>query len=179
MSKLRLATVWLDGCSGCHMSLLDLDEALLALAAQADLVYGPLVDATSFPEDVDVTLVEGAVSSQDDLKKLLVVRARTKVLVALGDCAVTSNVPSMRNTIPVPRLLESIYGGAGETADSPRMTAPTSGVPALLPAARPVHDFVEVDVHLPGCPPGPKAILEVLSSCLEGRAARLAGVKFG
>ena len=179
MSKLRLATVWLDGCSGCHMSLLDLDEALLELALLADLVYGPLVDATSFPEDVDVALVEGAVSSQDDLKKLLTVRARTRVLVALGDCAVTSNVPSMRNSIPVPRLLESIYGGPAETADLPRMAPPASGVPALLPAARPLHDFVTVDVHLPGCPPAPTAILVVLASCLDGRAARLTGVKFG
>jgi NAD-reducing hydrogenase small subunit len=179
MSKIKLATVWLDGCSGCHMSLLDLDEVILSLAQAADLVYGPLVDQTVFPSDVDVTLVEGAVSSQDDLKKLQTVRARTRVLVALGDCAVTSNVPSMRNTIPVPRLLESIYGGPGETPDAPRMAPPTSGVPALLPAARPVHDFVTVDVHLPGCPPSPKAILEVLSSCLDGRPARLAGVKFG
>src|ERR1019366_8284063 len=105
MSKMRLATVWLDGCSGCHMSLLDLDEALLTLAAQADLVYGPLGDATSFPADFDVAVVEGADSSQDDLKKLQTVRARTRILVALGDCAVTSNVPSMRNTIPVPQLL--------------------------------------------------------------------------
>ena len=161
------------------MSLLDLDEALLTLVARADLVYSPLVDQTAFPEDVDVTLVEGAVSSQDDLKKLQTVRGRTRILVALGDCAVTSNVPSMRNTIPVARLLESIYGGPGEEPDSPRMAAPSTGVPALLPAARPLHDFVEVEVHLPGCPPSPKAILEVLSSCLTGRAPRLAGVKFG
>ena len=63
MSKARIATVWLDGCSGCHMSFLDMDERLLEVAAQAELVYSPLVDAKEFPPDVDVTLVEGAVSS--------------------------------------------------------------------------------------------------------------------
>jgi NAD-reducing hydrogenase small subunit len=95
--KPTLATVWLDGCSGCHMSLLDMDERLIDVLARADLVYSPLVDLKVFPETVDVTLVEGAVSSEEDLHKIRHVRARTKLLVALGDCAVTSNVPGMRN----------------------------------------------------------------------------------
>ena len=60
MKKVKVATVWLDGCSGCHMSLLDMDAAIIALARKIDIVYGPLVDAQEFPEDVDVTLVEGA-----------------------------------------------------------------------------------------------------------------------
>ena len=63
MKKLKLATVWLDGCSGCHMSLLDLDGALIPIVRKVDIVYGPLVDAQEFPEDVDVTLVEGAIST--------------------------------------------------------------------------------------------------------------------
>ena len=70
MTKKRIATVWLDGCSGCHMSFLDMDERLLAIAGAADLVYSPLVDAKEFPENVDVTLVEGAVSSEEDLEKI-------------------------------------------------------------------------------------------------------------
>jgi NAD-reducing hydrogenase small subunit len=93
MSKARIATVWLDGCSGCHMSFLDMDERLLDIAASADLVYSPLVDAKEFPENVDVTLVEGAVSSEEDLHKIKHIRERTKILVSLGDCAVTANVP--------------------------------------------------------------------------------------
>jgi NAD-reducing hydrogenase small subunit len=88
VSKLRLATVWLDGCSGCHMSFLDLDERLLAVAEKADLVYSPLVDVKEFPPDVDVTLVEGAVSSEEDLHKIQRIRQRTDSLAArAGDCA--------------------------------------------------------------------------------------------
>jgi NAD-reducing hydrogenase small subunit len=169
MRKTRLATVWLDGCSGCHMSLLDLDEALIPLAGKVDLVYGPLVDAQEFPKSVDVTLVEGAVSSQDDLEKARLIRARSKLVVALGDCAVTSNVPAMRNNIPVKKLLESIYG-----------TVPTDGVPPLLKHAVPVHDAIKVDLHVPGCPPPAKAIAFVLGELLEGRVPELAGkVRFG
>jgi NAD-reducing hydrogenase small subunit len=173
--KKRLATVWLDGCSGCHMSLLDLDENLLAVAAKADVVYSPLVDAHEFPERVDIALVEGAISSQDDLKKVREIRSRTRVLVALGDCAVTSNVPSMRNSVPAFTLINSIYDDSVDAAHQ----APSSDVPALLPQARPLHDFVEVDYHLPGCPPPAGTILAVVSDLLDGRKPKPPSVKFG
>ena len=107
--KPRLATIWLDGCSGCHMSLLDMDERLLEITERADLVFGALVDFKEFPENVDVTLVEGAVSSEDDLRKILEVRRNTRILVSLGDCAVTSNVPGMRNPIGPGPILERAY----------------------------------------------------------------------
>src|SRR5208282_5367849 len=131
MKKAKLATLWLDGCSGCHMSILDLDEGIASVAQKADLVYGPLVDAQEFPEDVDVTLVEGAVSNQDDYEKIRQVRERTRLLVALGDCAVTSNVPAMRNSIPVKKLLERIYVKGVDVM--PRV--PTDGVPTLMKRA--------------------------------------------
>src|SRR6185503_16826934 len=88
-SKLRLATVWLDGCSGCHMSFLDMDERLLELAELVDVVYSPIVDAKEFPETVDIALVEGAVASVDDERKIKKIRAHTKMLIAMGDCAIT------------------------------------------------------------------------------------------
>ena len=114
MRKLRLATVWLDGCSGCHMSVLDLDAAIIPILRKVDIVYGPLVDAQEFPEDVDVTLVEGAVSSQADADHIQVIRQHTKTLVSLGDCAVTGNVAGMRNTIPGEQAAAAdLRGGIG------------------------------------------------------------------
>jgi NAD-reducing hydrogenase small subunit len=175
MNKLKLATVWLDGCAGCHMSVLDVDEGILEVAQKADLVYGPLVDTTEFPEGVDVTLVEGAVSSQEDVRLLQTIRARTRVLVALGDCAVTSNVPSMRNSLPLNRLMRRVYVDAVDTAAG----VPAQGLPALLLQSRPLHDFVTVDVHLPGCPPAPSVILGALGDLLEKRKPKPALVKFG
>ena len=176
MKKIRLATVWLDGCSGCHMSLLDMDEAILEVARRADVVYGPLVDAQEFPKAVDVTLIEGAVSSQDDLEKLRTVRQRTKLLVALGDCAVTGNVPSMRNQHPARKMLERIYV---EGAQHNR-GVPTEGVPALLRHAVPLQEVVKVDLHVPGCPPSAKTIAYAIGELLEGRTPKLGStVKFG
>jgi len=176
MKKVKVATLWLDGCSGCHMSLLDMDAAIISLGRKIDLVYGPLVDAQEFPEDVDVTLVEGAVSSQDDLNKIQKVRQRTNILVSMGDCAVTGNVPAMRNSIPVQKLLQRIYiDGADE-----KKLVPADRIPPLLRQARPLREFVKVDISLPGCPPPSKAILGVINDLIEGKkpAASLK-VKFG
>lgn len=176
MKKLKIATVWLDGCSGCHMSLLDMDAAIISLAHKIDLVYGPLVDAQEFPEDVDVTLVEGAVSTQDDIAKLQTIRQRTLLMVALGDCAVTGNVPAMRNSIPVSRLLQRIYVEGADEGKS----IPTEGVPALLKQARPLREFVNVDLSLPGCPPPTKTIAGLLQELVEGKSPGASlTVKFG
>ncbi len=175
MSKPRVATVWLDGCSGCHMSLLDMDERLLDIFERADLVYSPLVDFKDYPEEVDVCLVEGAVSSEDDLHKIKMVRARTKTLVAFGDCAVTSNVPGMRNPIGVQPLLDRSY--RENVTVNPQM--PSKVVPRLLPTARPVHRVVTVDVFLPGCPPDADLIYCLLDDLLAGRVPDVAGSRFG
>ena len=176
MKKVRVATVWLDGCSGCHMSLLDMDAGVIALAGKVDIVYGPLVDAQVFPEGVDVTLVEGAVSSIEDLHKIRQIRQRTTLLVSLGDCAVTSNVPSMRNSVPVAKLLQRVYvDGVDESKQ-----VPAECLPALLPKARPVNEFVQVDLFLPGCPPPAKAIVGLVTDLLEGRKPEAnPKVKFG
>jgi len=165
--KKKLATLWLDGCSGCHMSMLDMDLALIDLADIVELVYSPLIDNKHFPEDVDIALVEGAVSSEDDLEKIKLVRARTKTLVAFGDCAVTGNIPSMRNRFKVPDLLQTVYGSVAI------MPASDQGVPMLLPNVRPIGHVVPVDVYLPGCPPSATLILRVVQDLVAGRVPDL------
>lgn len=169
MSKVRLATVWLDGCSGCHMSFLDIDERILVLADKVDLVYSPLVDTKLFPADVDVTLVEGAVSNEDDLHKIKLVRERTKTLVSLGDCAITANVPAMRN----PFWTKEVYDRAYRENVTFDPGVPDQVVPRLLPYVRPVHEIVPVDVFVPGCPPSADTIFWVLTEMLEGRRPEL------
>jgi NAD-reducing hydrogenase small subunit len=163
--KVRLATVWLDGCSGCHMSLLDMDERLIALAGRVQVVWGPLVDAKEFPKEVDVTLVEGAVSSVEDLHRIQLIRSCTKLLISLGDCAITGNVSALRNRFGAEAVLRRGYLEPG-TVDA---RIPREVIPELLPAVRPVHEVVPVDIFVPGCPPPADLIFSVLSDLLEGK----------
>jgi len=180
MTRPRLATVWLGGCSGCHMSFLDLDEFLLELAGKVDIVFSPFVDTKEYPEGVDAALIEGAVANAEHLALIQVVRERTRTLVSFGDCAVTGNVTAMRNPL----------GGAGvvlarvyqERGDLHAAIPEDAGVlPPLLDRVIPVHAVVPVECYIPGCPPPAPRIRRVLEQLIAGQPLRLEGrdITFG
>ena len=174
--KTRLATVWLGGCSGCHMSLLDMDERLLDLAQRVELCASPITDYKDFPE-VDITLVEGAVANVEHLEHIQKVRARTRILVSFGDCAVTGNVTAMRNAFDVKDVLDRAY-----RENSTLIVGIPEGnpvVPKLLDRVRPVHELVKVDYWLQGCPPSADDIHQLLIDLLAGREPVLDERRFG
>ncbi|MFZ0546855.1 MAG: hypothetical protein WAM60_15520 [Candidatus Promineifilaceae bacterium] len=169
--KIRLATAWLGGCSGCHMSFLDLDEKLIDLFAAADLVYSPIADIKEFPHHVDVTLVEGAVANVDHLELAEQIRERSKIVVSFGDCAVTGNVPALRNKLGVADLLNEVYReGPGSV---PRGGEADKIVPILIPRVLPLHQVIPVDAYVPGCPPDPEVIWTAVSALLAGKRVEL------
>jgi NAD-reducing hydrogenase small subunit len=173
MARLRLATTWLGGCSGCHMSFLDLDEFLIDLAEQADIVYTPIIDVKEFPDGVDVTLIEGAVANEDHLEQVHKVRERSKMVVSFGDCAVTGNVTAFRNTTGAPEV--ALRRSYIELATiQPQIPNEKGIVPRLLERVWPVHQVIPVDYYLPGCPPAAAHIREVLEALLAGELPRLA-----
>jgi len=164
------------------MSFLDLDEDLIELAEKIDLVYSPVIDVKEYPLDVDICLVEGAVCNEDNLHLIHKIRRQTKVLVAFGDCAVTGNVPAIRNQLGL-RNDESVLQRAyveGAQAN-PGVPRDPEIVPALLPRVQPVHEIVHVDYFLTGCPPAASRIKTVLSQVLAGKEPKLEGaeLKFG
>ena len=182
MDHLRVATVWLGGCSGCHMSFLDLDEFLIEFAGKAELVFSPVMDVKEYPDNVDLCLVEGAVCNEDSLEIIHKVRRRTKILVSFGDCAVTGNVPAIRNQLGernVENVLQCAYIDSAQS--NPAVPKEPGIVPALLPRVRPVHEIVHVDYYLPGCPPPAERIKALLVQVLNGEAPKLEGpqLKFG
>jgi NAD-reducing hydrogenase small subunit len=175
-NKPKFATAWLGGCSGCHMSFLDLDERLIDLAGLVDICYSPIADVKEFPESVDITLVEGAVANEDHLRDLRLIRQRTKVLVAFGDCAVTGNVTALRNLFSVEDVLQRAYRESSVVNGVP---TGSDIIPKLLDRVLRVQDVVAVDHFLPGCPPSADTIFEFVSDLLAGRTPVAEGRKFG
>jgi NAD-reducing hydrogenase small subunit len=169
-NKPRLATVWLGGCSGCHMSFLDLDERLIELAGRVEFRATPLTDFKDFPE-ADITLVEGAVANEEHLEHIRNIRGRTKILVSLGDCAVTGNVTALRNMYGVEEVLNRAYRETAAVVIG--IPSANSVVPRLLARVRPVHEVVEVDYFLPGCPPSAEVIYSCVMALLDGRQPSL------
>jgi len=171
MSKKKLATVWLGGCSGCHMSLLDIDERILKLAELVEIVKSPIVDFKNFIY-ADITLVEGSVTSDEHWHEIQEIRAKTKILIALGDCAVTANVTGMRNYFSKEDVLKQAYTDAPSNDGKGQMP----GHPALLKLhdkAVPLQEAVTVDYCIPGCPPSADAIFYLLSELLNDRIPHL------
>jgi NAD-reducing hydrogenase small subunit len=177
-AKPRFATVWLGGCSGCHMSFLDLDERLIELAGLVDICYSPIVDTKEFPENIDIVLVEGAVANEDNLREIKLIRQRSRVLVALGDCAVTGNVTALRNLFQLEDVLNRSYKENSAVIDG----LPLGGdgiIPKLLERVRRIQDVVPVDHFLPGCPPSAATIYAFVTDLLAGHAPDAVGRKFG
>ena len=180
MDHLRFATVWLGGCSGCHMSFLDLDEWLIDLAQQVEVVFSPILDIKEYPDRVDVALIEGAIANEDHLEMIHKVRARTKVIVAFGDCAITGNVTALRNPLgPAENVLCRAY--LGSTHLHAQIPNEPGIVPPLLDRVRPIHEVVPVEIFLPGCPPPAGRIRNLLEQVVAGKAPHLAGadLRFG
>ena len=176
--KPKLATVWLGGCSGCHMSFLDLDERLIDLAGIADLCYSPVMDVKEFPE-VDLVLVEGAVANEDHLREIRKIRARSKVLVAFGDCAVTGNVTALRNLFEIDDVLNRAYRENSTVVSALPVGDATGIIPKLLPRVLRVQEVVKVDHFLPGCPPPAGVIFDFVGTLLAGGRPSAENRKFG
>ena len=172
--KPKVATVWLGGCSGCHMSFLDLDERLIDLADKIELVYSPIADVKEFPRDVDVTLVEGAVASYEHEEFARLIRRNSRIVVSFGDCAVTGNVTAMRNALDVDDVLNRSYV---ELADlTPRVPRDYPTIAELMKQARPLHEFITVDAFIHGCPPTADQIWSAVSELLAGKKPELTHV---
>ncbi len=167
MKKINLATIWLDGCSGCHMSILDMDERLIELAEHFNLVYSPYVDEKIFPKNVDLTIVEGALSTDHDIEMIKKIRENSKIIVAIGDCAITGNISAIKNLFGTDAVLQKGYFDLADHNESGK--APSKIVPKLLDKVIPLHEAVKIDYFLPGCPTPANAIYEAIKALIEGR----------
>ena len=164
------------------MSFLDMDEWLLELAKYVDVVYSPVgSDLKEYPDNVDVCLVEGGIANEDNLELIQQVRKKTKLLISFGDCAVTANVPAMRNMLGgAEPVLKRAYLELGDV--TPQLPDEPGIVPELLEQVLPVHEVVPIDIFMPGCPPSAARIKATIEPLLRGEQPKMEGremIKFG
>ena len=173
MTKVKVAMDWLAACAGCEMSVLDTDERIVQLLEKIELTSTPITDLKHPPkEGVTVGILSGAVNNTTNLDVVKEMRERSKVLIAMGDCAVFGGIMTMRNFFNMEEALKRAYI---ETESTVEGFIPNSEELSKPIKARPVNDVVKVDIHLPGCPPSADAIYYVLSELLEGRIPVLSG----
>jgi NAD-reducing hydrogenase small subunit len=146
------------------------------------VVFSPVAsDVTEFPENVDVCLVEGAVANTENLALAHLLRQRSKVVVSFGDCAISGNVPALRNLLSGPEAV--LERGYLELADQGTTLPHAPGiVPELLAKVLPLHEVIPVEVYLPGCPPSADRIRAALETLLAGELPQLRGpdqLRFG
>ncbi|MEN4099696.1 MAG: NADP oxidoreductase [Anaerolineaceae bacterium] len=172
MGKPKISTDWMCGCSGCHMSLLDMDERIVQIAELADIRSTPITDLKEPDEGgVDVGILEGGINNTSNEEVAHKFRKRCKILVALGDCAVFGGVPAMRNFFPLEDSLRRAYVET-ESTDEGGMI-PSDPELAVMTRVRAVHEVVPIDVFVPGCPPNADVIFHVLSELAQGRIPEL------
>ncbi|TXI99368.1 MAG: NADP oxidoreductase [Aquabacterium sp.] len=168
LKKLRIATCSLAGCFGCHMSFLDVDEALADLIEHIEFDRSPLTDIKHVSEDVDIGLIEGGLCNKENVEVLREFRARCTTLVAVGACAMYGGVPALRNGIPVSELVAKAY--LGDDLHNPQIPCDPE-LPPLLNKVLPLHEVVPNNVTLAGCPPPAAAFRELILAALAKRAA--------
>jgi F420-non-reducing hydrogenase small subunit len=163
--KITVATTWLQSCSGCHISILDLHEELLDVLDLIDIKYSTIVDVKQIPE-VDLGIVEGAVSNEDNEAMLLEFRRKSKKILALGTCACFGGIPGLRNLYGLEDILERGYITTESTVDGkiPR----GKEIPKLQDYVKAIGQVIKVDYHLPGCPPIPSEIKRAILTIAKG-----------
>lgn len=180
----KVASEWLNSCSGCEIAILNLGETLLAVLPQLEFVhipvlmdhkyYGQLGDGDTHHLEIPpavVGLISGGIRNKEHLEVAEAMRKSCQVVVALGTCATHGGIPSLINGFRDEDLFERYYRGS-ETTD-PHANPSDAALPPLLDRTYALDEKIKVDLFLPGCPPHPDQIAEAIVSLLEGRAPNL------
>lgn len=157
--KIKLAVWKFASCDGCQLSLLDLEEELLALAEEIQIAYFVEASRALVKGPYDLSIVEGSITTPDDAERIRRVRAQSKHLITIGACATSGGIQALRNFKDVTEFVSHVYAHPEYIATLARSHA--------------ISDHVTVDYELLGCPINKRQLLEVLSAFLVGRRPQI------
>jgi F420-non-reducing hydrogenase small subunit len=177
----RVSSEWLNSCSGCEISIIDMGERLLDVLQVADIVHLPaLVDSKYFGQrgdqrhlslpEADVGIISGGIRNAEHLEVAHEMRRKCKLIIALGTCATHGGIPALGNSYTPGQLMERAF--STETTDKPD-AYPSDGVPAMLEACYALDEKIKVDICLPGCPPHPDHVFNALVALVEGQPLKV------
>jgi F420-non-reducing hydrogenase small subunit len=169
MPKPKFAVYWAASCGGCEIAFLDIREKILDFDAAADLVFCPCIMDTKYKD------IEAMAEHEIDVTLLL--RQKSKVLVAFGSCATEGCIPGLANLTTKEEILDYAYRRspsveAGNTTMPRTVTETPTGrltLPDLFEVLRPLDQLVDVDYRMPGCPPVAEQIWAVAEAALTGK----------
>jgi len=172
--KAKIGTMWLGGCSGCHLSIADLHEALLDVMELADFEFSPVLMDTKYDEipELDVVIIEGGIVNDENREFAEELREKAKFVISYGTCAVYGGIPGLRNLWDKDEVIEEAYINSITTPNEEGVI-PSEDVPHLEGRVKPLDEVIDVDFEVPGCPPRSDVVAEVVLALLKGEEVEL------
>jgi len=182
--KLQIALYWAASCGGCEIGVLDIDEKILDLTAAADIVFWPVALDTKYKDvealddhSIDVCFFNGGIRNSEQEHLAILLRKKSKVLISFGACAVSGGVPGLANMANREEIFKTVYQENPST-ENPEKTLPKTKstvkegdltIPEFYDTVKPLHQVVDVDYYIPGCPPPPWLILDAFNAIVENK----------
>lgn len=158
-AKPSLAVWKFASCDGCQLSLLDLEDHLLEIAGAVEIAHFPEATTTTREGPYTVSMVEGSITTPEDLDRIRMIRDRSELLVTIGACATSGGIQALRNLADVEEFTRIVYA-------SPEYIS-------TLDQSTPISAHVPVDIEVRGCPVSTTQLLEVVGALLAGRKPNL------
>ena len=195
MAKPKLALYWAASCGGCEIAVLDIHEKILDVAAAFDIVFWPCAMDFKYSDvramedkSIDLCLFNGSIRNSENEEMAHLMRAKSKVLVAFGSCALEGGIPGLANLTTKEDIWRYVY------KESPSTVAENGGVypqsqttmqdggieiPDMWNTVKSLDQVVEVEYYIPGCPPQPEQIWSVIEYILSGKPLPPSGTVLG
>ena len=175
VKKAKIATMWLSGCSGCHLSIADVHEALLDVLELADFEFSPVLMDVKYdevPDDLDAIIIEGGIRNDENRELAEMLREKAKIVIAYGSCAVYGGPQGIGNLFTTDELIEEAYKNSASTIN-PEGIIPSEDIPHLESRVRPLAEAINVDLAIPGCPCQSDIAAQAILALLKGEPIEL------